>query len=170
MRGGAGVVGAMLLAACDRAPAPPPPTTTTAAAAPAAIKVVTTAAVGCADQSAVAIDRESFANNGAGKHFTDVRLGLFRDQIEQSVRGAVNSACTAGEIEPADATRIKRVTASSASGAAGPTFSAGDDPSSLNFEWTFAEGDLTIPSEMEMRGGLACWSAPKSDECADLEP
>ncbi len=168
MRGGAAVLaGAALLAACDRAPPPPPPANQTA---PAAINVIRPASDGCADGWIVALDPDSFANNGAGRHFAATRLGLFRDQLEKSVRGAMNSACTEGVVAPSAAKFVKSLAVRSASGASDPTFSAGKDQSALRLEWSFAENDLTIPSEMELRDGLVCWSAPQSDQCAEREP
>ena len=156
------------LAACDRQQAPPPVANNVAVAAPVAKP--SAKAAGCAAGWTVALDHESFAHNGADKHFVAARLGLFRDQLESAVRGAVDAACDEAEIDPADATPIKRLTVYSASGAADPTFSGRGDPSALRLEWTFSENDLTIPSEMELRGGLVCWTDPESDQCAEREP
>ena len=159
---------AMLLAACDRQP--PPPSVEANVANAAAVPPAPGNAAGCADGWTVALDRESFANNGADKHFAAARLALFRTELESAVRGAVDAACDEKTLDPAAAKPIKRVDVHSASGAADPTFSGSDDPSALRLEWVFAEQDLTIPSEMELRGGLICWTDPQSDECAEREP
>ena len=158
----------ILLAACDRQPTPPPVANEVAVATPVAQSSAKPA--GCAAGWTVALDPQSFANNGADKHFAAARLGMFRDQLEAAVRGAVDAACGDGEITQANAKAVERVIVHSASGADDPTFFEGDDPSSLRLEWVFAEQDLTIPSEMELRGGLVCWSAPESDQCAEREP
>ncbi len=168
MRGGALAIGALLLAACDRAPTPAPPANEVA---PAEINAAPTALAGCADGWVVALDPESFANNGADKHFPAARLGLFRDALEGAVRGAVNAACMADEIAPALAAPIKRVDVHSASGADEPTFvGAENDKASVRLEYAFAEDDLTIPSEMELRAGLICWTDVESDACAERGP
>lgn len=167
MRGGALAVSALLLAACNRAPAPKPPANE---AAPVAVNVVQSTAAGCADRWVVELDPESFANNGADRHFAAARLGLFRDELERAVRGAVNAACAEDALKPVVAMPIRHIEVHSASGADDPTFSGSDDPSALHLEWTFAEHDLTIPSEMELRGGLICWTDPESDACAEREP
>ena len=164
----AAIAALALLAACERQVAPLPPvednvTKAVVIAAPAP-------PVGCADGWTVTLDPDSFANNGANKHFAAARLGMFRDQVETAVRDAVNAACAAGEIAPAKANLVKRLIVHSASGADDPTFFAGDDPATLRLEWVFAEQDLTIPSEMEFRGGLVCWTDPQSDRCAEREP
>ena len=164
----AAIAALALLAACECRSAPPPPVE--ANVAKPVVVAAPAAPVGCAAGWAVTLDRDSFAHNGADKTFTAARLGMFRDQLELAVRGAVNAACAGGEIAPANAKAIKRVTAYSASGADDPTFFAGDDPATLRLEWVFAENDLTIPSEMELRGGLVCWSAPDSDQCTEREP
>lgn len=156
------------LAACDRQQAPPPVADNAAVVAPDAQPAARSA--GCATAWEVAIDPESFANNGADKTFTAARLAMFRDQLQNAVRGAVDAACAAGEVDAAEAKAVKRVTAFSASGASEPTFFGGDDAGSLRLEWVFAEQDLTVPSEMELRGGLVCWTDPESDLCAEREP
>ena len=168
MRGMTILPAIVLLAACDRQPTSPPVANHVAVAKPVAKPAAEPA--GCADGWTVALDPQSFANNGADRHFASARLGMFRDQLESAVRGAVDAACGDGEIASADAKAVKRVIVHSASGAADPTFSGGDDPSALRLEWVFAEEDLTIPSEMELRGGLVCWSAPESDQCTEREP
>ena len=151
----AGAIAALaLLAACERQQAPPP-----AVEANVAKPVVVAAPIipaRCADGWAVTLDPDSFALNGADKHFAATRLGMFRDQLETAVRGAADAACTAGEIAPAKANPVKQVIVYSASGADDPTFFAGDDRATLRLEWVFAENDLTIPSEMELRGGMVC--------------
>ncbi|MEO7815459.1 MAG: hypothetical protein ABIR87_08435, partial [Sphingomicrobium sp.] len=162
-----GLMVMMLTAGCDSAPPPAPPANQ---ATQTPVNLVQTAPAGCADAWVVALDPESFANNGADKHFAAARLAMFRDQIEQALRGAVNAACKAGEVAPAMAAPIKHVAVTSASGAAEPTFSVGEDPAVLHLEWTFAEEDLTIPSEMELRGGMVCWTGPQSEACAEREP
>ena len=54
-------------------------------------------------------------------------------------------------------------------GITGFFFGDGDAPA-VSLQWTFAENDLTIPSEMELREGLVCWTDPASDLCAEREP
>lgn len=125
---------------------------------------------GCGDGWAVALDRSSFGNNGAGRSFADRRLEMFRVALETTVRGAVSSACADGSLDPAKATAVRRLTVQSASGAADPTFFGDGDAASVALQWTFAENDLTIPSEMELRDGLVCWTDPASDQCAEREP
>ena len=164
----AAIAALALLAACERRPAPPPPVEANV------VKPVVVAApaapVGCADSWTVTLDPESFAKNGADKHFAASRLAMFRDQLELAVRGAADAACVAGEIAPAKASAVNRLIVHSASGADDPTFFAGDDRATLRLEWVFAEQDLTIPSEMELRGGMVCWTDPQSDRCANREP
>ena len=124
----------------------------------------------CADGWTVTLDGESFAHNGADRTFPAARLELFRGELEKAVRGSVNAACTAGDVEAAKASKIKRLTVFSASGADEPSLTGGDDPATVRLEYVFAENDLTIPSEMELRGGLVCWTDPAGDECAQRGP
>lgn len=164
-----GVAAVLLLTACDRPPPPPPtvePTVTNVTVAEAGPSPV----AGCADGWAVQLDRASFGNNGAGRSFADRRLEAFRAALETTVRGAVSSACADGAIDAAKVAVVRRLTVQSASGAADPTFFGDGDASALSLQWTFAENDLTIPSEMELRDGLVCWTDPASDECAAREP
>ena len=163
------VVAMLLLGGCDRQPAPPPPiagNSSNAAIAEASPPPV----AGCADGWAVALDRSSFGNNGAGRSFADRRLEAFRAALETTVRGAVSSACADNTLNPAKAAAVKQLTVQSASGAADPTFFGNGDAASVSLQWTFAENDLTIPSEMELREGLVCWTDPASDLCAEREP
>jgi hypothetical protein len=163
----AAVLLAAALAGCDRqAPPPPAEPETAEAAAPA---VIETPVAGCADAWLIEIDHETFAHNGADRTFPDARLAAFRIELDKGVRGAVNAACHEGALDPAKARTVKRLVARSASGADDPVFFA-DKPNSLELEWTFAENDLAIPSEMELRGGLACWTDPASDECTERGP
>ena len=158
----------LLLAGCERQP-PPPAAEANAAEAPAPAAVVTPAA-GCADGWAIEIDRETFANNGADKKFPEARLAAFRQELEKGVRGAVGAACREGALDPAKAKAVTRLLVRSASGADDPVFFEMEQPKSIELEWVFAENDLTIPSEMELRGGLVCWSDPESELCAERGP
>ena len=125
---------------------------------------------GCGDGWTVTLDRSSFGNNGAARSFADRRLEAFRSALETTVRGAVSSACTDGSLDPGKAAQVKRLTVQSASGAADPTFFGGRDAAAVALQWTFAENDLTIPSEMELRDGLVCWTDPAGALCAEREP
>ena len=164
-----GVALLLLLAACDRQPEPPPPVADNAANVTTA-EADPTPLAGCGDGWAVALDGASFGNNGAGRSFADRRLEAFRVALETTVRGAVSAACADGALDPAKAEQVKRLTVQSASGAADPTFFANGDAAAVSLQWTFAENDLTIPSEMELRDGLVCWTDPASDQCAEREP
>jgi hypothetical protein len=155
------------LTACDRQ-APPPPANANNTE-PAAPPVIETRVAGCADGWTIELDREAFAHNGAGRTFPDARLAAFREELGKGVRRAVSSACREGALDPAKAKAVKRLVARTASGADDPVFFA-EDSQSLELEWTFAENDLTIPSEMELRGGLVCWTEPASADCTDREP
>lgn len=121
---------------------------------------------GCADHWTVELDRESFANNGAGRTFTPVDLASFRRKMEAALRTAAADACTGGKVSPLHAAGIRRVRISSASGASEPHFYS-RAKGTLNFEWAFAEERLAIPARATMVGGLACWANPKENLCAD---
>ena len=164
------VMGALLLLGCDRPPTPPPLLQVPGATANVPVAEANSPLVaGCADGWAVTLDRSSFGNNGAGRSFADRRLEAFRGALETTVRKAVGSACADKAIDPAKAAAVRRLTVQSASGAADPTFSGGAD-AAISLQWTFAENDLTIPSEMELRDGLVCWTDPESDLCAERAP
>ena len=160
----------LLVAACDRAPPPPPPVTSNAAANAPVTERGATPVAGCADRWEVTLDLPSFGNNGGGRSFLDTRLEDFRAALETSVRAAVSSACADGAVDPAKAAAVGKLDVQSASGAADPTFFAGRDGSVVSLQWTFAENDLTIPSEMELREGLVCWTDPASGQCAERAP
>jgi hypothetical protein len=156
---------ALLLSGCDgQQPTAPVQHNAVEARAP---EIVQAPVPGCADGWTAEIDQASFANNGASRTFPASRLAAFRDELTKGVRGAVDAACVARELDPAKAKAMTKLVARSASGADDPIFYAGEQARSVMLEWTFAENDLTIPSEMELRAGLICWSDPQSESCAE---
>lgn len=127
-------------------------------------------AAGCADRWTVRLDPESFARNGAMIDFPKERLDAFLASVTTAAKQAVGEACKAGEVTPADAAGIDKLTVYSASGADSPVFFDDRTDRALRLEYVFAEADLTIPSEMELRAGLVCWSDPTGEACAAMAP
>jgi hypothetical protein len=157
-----------LLAGCGQEQAPEPTANILDEELPAIPDVVPPR--GCAADWSAVLDKGSFAVNGAGVTFPRERLEQFRAMAEDSIRIAVNAACKDGLVKPEAAAAIRTVTLFSASGAPAPVFFALDKPDRLNLESPFAEDDLSIPSEMELRAGLVCWTNPEGDDCAAMEP
>lgn len=159
---------ALLLAGC-RDSAPAPETNIVAEEGLPPIPDIVPAA-GCADRWTVRIDPESFARNGAMKVFPKERLAAFTESVTAAAKGAVGEACKAGEVTLADAAGIDTLTVFSASGADSPVFFGDRAARALRLEYVFAEADLAIPSEMELRAGLVCWTDPTGDTCAGMAP
>ncbi|HET6942595.1 MAG TPA: hypothetical protein VFH89_10570 [Sphingomicrobium sp.] len=119
---------------------------------------------GCADHWAVALNRESFASNGAGKTFSAVELEAFRAKIEAQLRSAIGDACEHSAVKPAAVKAVRRVEVSSASGASDPFLYQAVD-GTLRFEWVFAEEDLAVPPAKDIVAGMACWTDPNGKAC-----
>jgi hypothetical protein len=123
---------------------------------------------GCAAHWKVVLNDESFANNGASRTFSSAELAGFRAKIEAAVKGAIAEGCKNGKVKAALAKRVRKVTVTSASGAPQPVlfpFAAG----TLDFEFPFAEDNLSVPSRKDILDGIACWTSPKSRACALLQ-
>jgi hypothetical protein len=126
------------------------------------------AAPGCADHWGVALDRDSFAHNGASRTFPAATLAAFRTRIEALVKGAIADGCKSGRVKPALAKGVSKVTVFSASGATEPhLYPTGRR--TLALEYVFAEENLRPPSRKEILDGAVCWTAPKSRQCAESE-
>jgi hypothetical protein len=123
---------------------------------------------GCAAHWKVALNDESFANNGASRTFSRAELATFRGKIEAAVKGAIDLGCKSGKVKPALAKRIQKVTVTSASGAPQAVLFPLEDRT-LDFEFPFAEDNLSIPSRKDILDGIACWTSPKSRACALLQ-
>ena len=120
---------------------------------------------GCADHWAVELDRESFANNGAGRSFTAAELTRFRSRISTALKAAVADSCAHAKVSRQRAAAVRHVRVLSASGATEPhLYAAGRDR--LNFEWVFAEEKLGVPDRKSIGEGLACWVNPNEKACA----
>ena len=119
---------------------------------------------GCADHWVVAINRDSFANNGAGRRFGAAQLAVFRTKVDAQLKSAVGAACTKGAVKAAQARKVSRVEVFSASGATEPHLFPAPD-GSLTFEWIFAEEGLATPAAKDIIDGAACWTDPKSGAC-----
>ena len=121
---------------------------------------------GCADHWQVELDRESFANNGAGKTFSAAQLTAFRAKVTGALRTAGADACRGKKVPSSQAAGVRRVRVFSASGASEPTFYS-PAKGTLNFEWVFAEEGLAVPPRATLVGGLICWANPSEKMCAD---
>lgn len=132
------------------------------AAAPAA------APADCASHWKVVLNDESFANNGAGRTFSRAELAAFRAKIEAALKGAVAEGCKSGQVKAALAKAIQKVTVTSASGAPQAVLFP-FEARTLDFEFPFAEDNLSVPSRKDILDGIACWTSPKSRACALLQ-
>jgi len=121
---------------------------------------------GCASHWAVELDRDSFANNGAGRTFTAAQLAAFRTRVQAQLRTAAADACAGKRVPSSRAAGIRRVRVFSASGASEPHFSSTRN-GTLNFEWVFAEEGLAVPARSNMVGGLICWADRAEPLCAN---
>jgi len=136
----------------------------------AAARPAEAAARGCADHWAVELDKESFAQNGTGRTFTPARLAAFRAKVALAVKGAVTEACRRGKVRPALAAQVRRIDVVSASGVTeAMLYQVGRDRRTLTFALAFAESDLQVPPRREILDGLACWTNPRSQSCAELD-
>ena len=131
----------------------------------AALAAATPAKSGCAGHWAVELDRDSFANNGAGRTFSAARLAAFRTQLEVRIKSAIGGACKAGKVRPALAKSIRRVKVFSASGASEPHLYR-HPGGGLALEWVFAEENLALPPAKDIVAGTACWTDPNGAACA----
>ena len=131
----------------------------------AALAAATPTKAGCADHWAVTLDRDSFANNGAGRSFSAARLAAFRSKLEGRIKSAVGAACKAGKVKPALAKSVRRVKVFSASGASEPHFYR-HPGGGLAFEWVFAEENLALPPAKDIVDGTACWTDRNGAACA----
>ena len=120
---------------------------------------------GCGGHWRVSLNRESFANNGAGRQFSEADLSILSARMTIALMVAARDACDGGKLKRSRAKAVQRVDVVSASGATEPhIFSAGRG--TLRFEWTFAEEGLAVPSRATMVGALACWADPSEPACA----
>jgi hypothetical protein len=121
---------------------------------------------GCADHWQIDLDRDSFANNGAGKTFTPVDLAAFRVRIQAALRSAGANLCNGKRVTSLQAAAVRRVRVLSASGASEPhVYSAAKG--TLNLEWVFAEEGLALPARTSLGGALICWANPADKMCSD---
>ncbi|HJU76764.1 MAG TPA: hypothetical protein VJ597_02410 [Sphingomicrobium sp.] len=123
---------------------------------------------GCAAHWKVVLNDESFANNGAGRTFSSAELAEFRSKIEAALKGAVAEGCKSGKVKAALARGIQKVTVTSASGAPQAVLFP-FEARTLDFEFPFAEDNLSVPSRKDILDGIACWTSPKSRACALLQ-
>ena len=123
---------------------------------------------GCAAHWKVVLNDESFANNGASRTFSRAELATFRGKIESAVKDAIAHGCKTGKVKPAQARNIQKVTVTSASGAPQAVLFP-FEARTLDFEFPFAEDNLSIPSRKDILDGIACWTRPSSRACALLQ-
>jgi hypothetical protein len=126
------------------------------------------APAGCAAHWKVVLNDESFANNGAGRTFSSAELAEFRSKIEAALKGAVAEGCKSRKVKAALARGIQKVTVTSASGAPQAVLFP-FEARTLDFEFPFAEDNLSIPSRKDILDGIACWTSPNSRACALLQ-
>ena len=123
---------------------------------------------GCAAHWKVVLNDESFANNGASRTFSSAELAAFRAKIETALKGAIAEGCKTGKVKAALARRIQKVTVTSASGAPQAVLFP-FEARTLDFEFPFAEDNLSVPNRKDILDGIACWTSPKSRACALLQ-
>jgi hypothetical protein len=149
-----------------------PPSAPSANAATAANAAAPASAPACAVPERVELDVASFEGSGVPA-FPPQRLEAFRQSAAAAFRLAAQSACAAGEIEPARLAAVRRLLVQSASGATETAFyedAEGAGAGTLVFQYVFAEDDLAVPEAADIRMGLICWTDPERAECAERAP
>jgi hypothetical protein len=127
------------------------------------------AAKGCADHWVVTIQKESFRFDREGMPVSSDRLAAFTKSVVPAVRGAVNEACAAGEVDLAGAAAIRTLIISNDSDRDTPKFYVDDPEGSARTSLfdAFASRDFAIPSEMELRQGMQCLTTIATQACQE---
>lgn len=114
-----------------------------------------------------ALDRESFAHNGAGETFPAPRLENFRQRVERQLNSLLIEACRAREVDGRKLGAVRKVVVFTASGETSPRLYSGRETPAgeVQLSWIFAEEKLGLPPTAELRAAISCWAHPTRRQC-----
>jgi hypothetical protein len=122
---------------------------------------------GCADAIRFDLD-PGWATTDFGRgRIPAARLEPFRRQAAKVFREAADGLCARKAIPARDVAALRRVVIQNGAGATETVLYVAPEfgPHSIVFQWTFAEGPLSVPPRRDVESALLCWAHPRRKGC-----